>query len=75
MGPTDPPASAPLATAAPLAAASLSTAAKPAAAIAPESPPTSRLHRKHCEELQKLCRGGRRLVRPGRLYGQPLRRI
>ena len=46
-------------------------AAKPAAAVAavaPESAPSRRLHRKHCAQLPPLRRGGRRLVHSGGLH-------
>ena len=37
--------------------------------------PPLRLHRQHGAELSRFRRDGRRLVRAGRLHGQPLRRL
>ena len=66
-----------------VAAVAFAFAAHPVAAIAlvaaistaAVAAPTLRLHRQHGTELSRLCRDGRRLVRPGRLHGQPLRRL
>ena len=67
----------------PIAAVAIAAAALALAAIAlvaaistaAVAAPTLRLHRQHGTELSRLCRDGRRLVRPGRLHGQPLRRL
>ena len=58
---------------APITVATTALAAAAAAlAAAALAAPTLRLHRQHGAELPGPRRGGRRLVLPGRLHGQPL---
>ena len=55
--------------------ASASSAAAASVASAASAAPALRLHRQHGTELPLLGRGRRRLMHPGRLLGQPCRRI